>query len=63
MANPRHINYNDVRTFMDICELKFEGDWQRDIIKHLCENVNSVLQGSRQVTGKTWCTGTVQAAR
>lgn len=61
MAKVREITFKDVQTFMKTCGYEFEGIWQEDIVKALCKYPNVVVQGPRQITGKTWCVGTKQA--
>lgn len=43
-----------VVNLMAVLGLHWRGWWQYEGMKHMLDNVTSLIQGSRQITGKTW---------
>lgn len=55
-APPRLPTLDDCESLMRRAGLQYKGEWQRDILRHICEHRYTTLRGPRQNSGKTWST-------
>lgn len=50
----KEINLIRITNMMSIMGFSWRGIWQLDAMRHIMDNPTSILQGTRQLTGKTW---------
>jgi hypothetical protein len=60
----RHpVTIDGVECIMRALGYEWRGPWQREAVQAMCDFPEVVIQGSRQVFGKTFCVGLFEAAR
>lgn len=60
---PYKVTDKSVEHIMSILNYEWHGEWQKEIVQACIDYPEIVIQGPRQVTGKTWCVALYEACR